>query len=103
MITSKPVFDHLTALADSTRSRLLLALETHELTVRELQEALQLPQSTVSRHLKVLSDEGWVAARPDGTSHRYRLTPPPTGSSAQRLWGLVREEVGGGQSATRDR
>ena len=103
MLTSKPVFDHLTALADSTRSRLLLALETHELTVRELQEALQLPQSTVSRHLKVLADEGWVAARPDGTSHRYRLTPPPAGSSAQRLWGLVREEVGGGQAATRDR
>jgi len=102
MIDTKPVFDHLTALADSTRSRLLLALEVHELSVRELQEALQLPQSTVSRHLKVLGDEGWVAARPDGTSHRYRITPPTPGSSAEQLWALVRAEVAAGPAARQD-
>ena len=42
------IFDDLTALADSTRSRMLLVLERHELTVGELCAVLQLPQSTVS-------------------------------------------------------
>ncbi|HSR14786.1 MAG TPA: metalloregulator ArsR/SmtB family transcription factor [Gemmatimonadales bacterium] len=101
MIT-RPLFDHLTALADSTRSRLLLVLQEHELTVRELQEALQLPQSTVSRHLKVLSDEEWVTSRPEGTSQRYRVLPPPAGSAAEQLWGLVRGEVAASPAARQD-
>ena len=58
MIQARPIFDRLTALADPTRSRLLLLLDRHELTVGELCVALQLPQSTVSRHLKTLADEG---------------------------------------------
>lgn len=45
-------------LAEPTRSRLLAALERQELTVGELAAALQLPQSTVSRHLKILTDQG---------------------------------------------
>ena len=43
-----------------------------------------------------------MAARPDGTSHRYRFTPLPAGSSAQRLWGLVRDEVRASRAAIRD-
>ena len=66
------IFDRMTALADTTRSRMLLVLERHELTVNELKSVLQLPQSTVSRHLKILGDEGWVVSRPEGTSRRYR-------------------------------
>ena len=48
----------LLGLADSTRLRLLRLLEGHELGVAELCEVLQMPQSTVSRHLKLLSDQG---------------------------------------------
>ena len=48
-------------LADPTRLRLLRLLERHELGVAELCDVLQLPQSTVSRHLKVLADQGWIA------------------------------------------
>ena len=53
------------ALADATRVRLLRLLERHELTVSELCAVLQLPQSTVSRHLKVLARRrlGGVGAR----------------------------------------
>ena len=29
-------------------------------------------QSTVSRHLKVLGDQGWVRSRRQGTNHLYR-------------------------------
>ena len=68
------IHDRLSALADATRGRLLLALERQELTVGELCSALQLPQSTVSRHLKILSDEGWVTSRADGASRWYRLS-----------------------------
>ena len=46
----------MSALADSTRSRLLLVLERQELTVGEMCAVVQLPQSTVSRHLKTLAD-----------------------------------------------
>ena len=52
------VLDRLSALADPTRSRILLLLDRHELTVGELCTILQMPQSTVSRHLKLLSDDG---------------------------------------------
>ena len=48
------ILDHLTALSDPTRSRILLLLDRHELTVSELCSVIQLPQSTVSRHLKAL-------------------------------------------------
>ena len=41
--------------------------------VGELCAVLQLPQSTVSRHLKILSDEGWVVARGEGTSRFYSM------------------------------
>jgi DNA-binding transcriptional ArsR family regulator len=57
------IFEDLTTLADATRSRMLLVLERHELTVTELCSVLQLPQSTVSRHLKTLSDTDWVSSR----------------------------------------
>lgn len=93
---------HLSTLADSTRSRLLLVLERHELTVGELCATLQLPQSTVSRHLKVLGDEGWVISRADGTSRYYKSGAPPDDWS-QRLWSVVRESVSSSDSAQQDR
>ena len=91
---SAPVlFGQMTALADPTRSRLLLALERNELTVNELTAILQLPQSTVSRHLKMLSAEGWVEARAEATSRFYRLASSSLEASSRRLWHIVRDEV----------
>ncbi len=68
------ILDHLSALADTTRSRILLLLDRHELTVSELCGIMQLPQSTVSRHLKALADSGWISARAEGTSNVYAMT-----------------------------
>src|SRR6266513_5131275 len=67
------VFDRLSSLADATRSRILLLLERHELTVSELCRVLQLPQSTVSRHLKGLADVAWIAARAEADRKSTRL------------------------------
>ena len=63
---STSILDRISALADPTRSRILLLLDGRELMVGELCAVLQLPQSTVSRHLKILSDERWVVARGEG-------------------------------------
>src|SRR6266545_1108330 len=97
-----PILDHLSALADTTRSRLLLLLDRHELTVTELCAVMQLPQSTVSRHLKALADTGWVAARAEGTSNLYAMTRDELDQSARRLWILVREQVGPTPGAIQD-
>src|SRR5438045_7231511 len=68
--TSRPdvLLGWMGSLADSTRLRLLRVLERHELGVVELCDVLQMPQSTVSRHLKVLADEKWVSSRRQGTA-----------------------------------
>src|SRR6476659_3614036 len=86
------IFEDLSTLADATRTRMLLLLERHELTVSELCTVLQLPQSTVSRHLKALSDSGWVVARRDGTSRYYTLSLDDR-AHARRLWSLLRDQV----------
>src|SRR5882672_1911778 len=96
------IHDHLASLADTTRSRILQLLDRHELTVSELCGILQLPQSTVSRHLKALADGGWIAARSEGTSNVYTMTRDELDPSARRLWLLVREQVGATPSAAQD-
>lgn len=102
MKTSPAILDHLASLADATRSRLLLLLDRHELTVSELCSITQLPQSTVSRHLKALGDSGWVAARAEGTSNVYTLTRDDLDAGARRLWPIVREQVGTSAAAAQD-
>src|SRR6186713_2850208 len=87
------IFEDLTTLADATRSRLLLLLDRNELTVSELCSVLQLPQSTVSRHLKTLLDAGWVTSRRDGTSRYYTLALDDRGTATRKLWALLREQV----------
>ena len=96
------ILDHLASLADTTRSRILLLLDRHELTVSELCGIVQLPQSTVSRHLKALADSGWVAGRAEGTSNLYTMSREDLDPSARRLWLLVREQVGSSAAATQD-
>lgn len=86
------VLDRLAVLGDSVRCRILIACEQQELTVSELCAVLQLPQSTVSRHLKTLSDDGWLEARKDGTSRLYSARQRAS-AAATDLWALVRREL----------
>jgi ubiquinone/menaquinone biosynthesis C-methylase UbiE len=96
------ILDHMATLADPLRCRMLLVLERHELTVSELCTVLQLPQSTVSRHLKTLADAAWVTSRRDGTSRYYSSAIDELDAGAQRLWPLIREQVGGTTAAGHD-
>ena len=96
------IFEDLTALSDATRSRMLLLLERHELTVSELCAVLQLPQSTVSRHLKTLADADWVSSRRDGTSRYYTMAVNDRKASTRRLWAVLREQVATSVGADQD-
>ena len=97
------LFEHLASLSDTTRSRLLLLLDRNELTVSEICTVMQLPQSTVSRHLKALADSGWVSSRAEGTSNLYTKNGDDRDPAARRLWLLVREHVGPTAAAAQDR
>ena len=96
------ILDHLASLADTTRSRILLLLDRHELTVTELCGIMQLPQSTVSRHLKALADAGWIGSRAEGTSRLYTMSRDGLDAPTRRLWVLVREQVGPSPAAAQD-
>jgi ubiquinone/menaquinone biosynthesis C-methylase UbiE len=86
------VLDRLSVLAEPTRSRILLLLERHELTVGELCAVLQLPQSTVSRHLKHLADDGWLVARGEGTTRFYKMVPNRLDAATRDLWAVVQSQ-----------
>lgn len=59
------------SLADETRLRLLHLLLHHELSVNELVSILDMGQSRVSRHLKILADSGLLSSRRDGSYIYY--------------------------------
>lgn len=101
MTASTLVHDRLATLADPTRGRILLALQEHELTVSELCSVLALPQSTVSRHLKVLADEEWLGTRQEGTSRFYSRSAA-LDPGAERLWSVVAEDLKSSPDHRRD-
>ena len=96
------ILEHMSALSDPTRCRMLLMLEKHELTVSELCSVLQMPQSSVSRHLKTLADDNWITSRRDATSRFYTLPLDDLDSAASRLWPLIREQVASTTAAAHD-
>lgn len=69
MITAQRLFK---TLSDETRFRLLGLLADQELNVQELEAVLQMGQSRVSHHLRVMSEAGLLACRRDGLWSFYR-------------------------------
>src|SRR3954466_14955924 len=96
------ILEHMTALSDPTRCRMLLLLEKHELTVSELCSVLQMPQSSVSRHLKTLGDDSWITSRRDATSRFYTMPLDDLDAAASRLWPRIREQVASTTAAAHD-
>ncbi len=64
-------------LAEPNRRAILIALSSSERSVGELMERLHLPQPSVSKHLKVLRESGFVDLRVDAQRRVYRLNPKP--------------------------
>jgi ArsR family transcriptional regulator len=82
---------------------MLMLLEKQELTVTEIGSVLQMPQSSVSRHLKTLADDNWVMSRRDGTSRFYAMsTGDELDPGAKRLWPIIREQVATTSAAGQD-
>lgn len=90
------------SLGDETRLRLLRLLEQQELGVVDLCDVLQMPQSTVSRHLKTLSDQGWVNSRRQGTTRLYRTILDELDKPARALWLVAREQTEGWATLRQD-
>ena len=88
-------------LSDGTRLRILGLIEREELSVGELSRALEMAQSRVSNHLRLLRENGLLAERHAGTSVYLRLAPfqgsnghGSNGSGfAGRLWSTLRAEL----------
>jgi DNA-binding transcriptional ArsR family regulator len=64
-------------LADPTRRRIVETLGTGEHPVHELVEAVDIHQSGVSRHLRILHEAGFVRVRAEGQLHLYSLRAAP--------------------------
>lgn len=64
-------------LADPTRRRILTTLRDGERPVGEIVGQAGIHQSGVSRHLKILSDAGFVSVRAEGQRRLYSLRPEP--------------------------
>lgn len=92
-VTPEQLIARLSSLSDAARLRVLHLLERQAMLVNDLAEVLQLPQSTVSRHLKQLSEQGWLVSHREGTSHQYRMLLDELEPAARELWALARTQT----------
>ena len=63
--------------AEPNRRAILSMLSSSERSVGELMQHLRLPQPSVSKHLKVLRESGFVEARIEAQRRVYRINPKP--------------------------
>ena len=64
-------------IAEPNRRAILSFLAVSERSVGEIERRLRMPQPTVSKHLRVLRDAGFVEATVDAQRRLYRLKPEP--------------------------
>ncbi len=83
----------LNQLSDPIRLRMMRVLCQHELAVGELIRVIQIPQSSGSRHLKVLSEGGWVVRRSVGPATYYRVVLDELPMAMRGIWIAVRDEL----------
>ncbi|HEX7913554.1 MAG TPA: metalloregulator ArsR/SmtB family transcription factor [Paraburkholderia sp.] len=64
-------------IAEPSRRAILSLLASSELSVGDIEEKLNLSQPSVSKHLRVLRDAGFVQSRVDAQRRLYRIKPEP--------------------------
>lgn len=100
--------DAFQTLADPTRRRMLDILASGERQVGDLVEAVGIHQSGVSRHLRILTEAGFVTMRPDGQRRLYSLKPDRFReiedwlSTYRRLWEARLDRFGAALQARRE-
>ena len=65
------------ALADPVRLHIVDVLRAGEQSVNDIVDTVEIDQSGVSRHLRILHEGGFVDVRPDGQRRMYSLRPEP--------------------------
>ncbi len=65
------------ALSDSNRLRILKILQQKSLCVCEIKEVLKLANSTVSQHLSILKETGFIVESKEGKWVNYYINPRP--------------------------
>ncbi len=78
------------ALSDPNRVKIVKMLQHKLMCVCELQEALHISQSSVSKHLKILEEAGFVDFKNDGLWVNYYLTDGMKSPYASSLMGNLR-------------
>ena len=74
------------ALSDPNRLRIVKMLQAKHLCVCEITEVLGLATSTVSKHLSILRDVGFISEEKDGKWVNYKINPKP---SDQRISSIL--------------
>ena len=64
-------------IAEPNRRAILSLLVSSQRSVGEIERRLRMPQSTVSKHLRVLREAGFVESTVDAQRRLYRLKPEP--------------------------
>ena len=64
-------------IAEPSRRTILSLLASSELSVGEIERRLRMPQTSVSKHLRVLREAGFVESTVDAQRRLYRLKPEP--------------------------
>lgn len=64
-------------LAEPNRRAILSLLASSERSVGEIERRLRMPQTSVSKHLRVLREAGFVVSRVDAQRRMYRIRPEP--------------------------
>jgi len=78
------------ALSDPNRVKIIKMLQNKMMCVCEMREALQVAQSTVSKHLRLLEDAGLVASQKDGIWVNYHLDDGRSSSYAAAILGNLK-------------
>jgi len=64
-------------IAEPNRRAILSLLASSERCVGDIERQLRMPQPTVSKHLRVLREAGFVESRTEAQRRLYRLKPEP--------------------------
>ena len=93
-------------LADPMRFKIVEILRAGELTVNDIVGNVEIDQSGVSRHLRILHEAGFVQMRPEGQNRFYSLRPEPFQdldawiSTYRRMWEKRLDRFGAALQAT---
>lgn len=93
MISMQTVIQKFKALSDPNRLRIIQMLEIRPLCVCEITDVLQLATSTVSKHLSILKEAGFVEDSKDGKWVNYALKNANVTDFGGKILRLVKNEI----------